>query len=88
MADNANWQNSDDLHFITIDFEENANYNFKLNYIDLAFNRADEYYSQEFTVDNENPRNIQVNYYKLVKFLSLVKYMEVKKTITLLKLLI
>lgn len=64
LSDNVNWQHGDDMHFITIDFEENANYNFSLNYIDLAFNKADEYQSQDFIVDSRKPENIQVNYSK------------------------
>lgn len=57
-----NWTHDGDTHVLKITFSDDANYTF--NYIckDLASNQALEYTTDEFTIDNNKPYNLKVDY--------------------------
>lgn len=59
---NGTWKNDGDNHEITIPFDVDANYSFKILYSDLAENEQTASISDTFTVDKVAPTNLKVSY--------------------------
>jgi len=55
IKDADKWQHNKDSHTIVVTFEEDAQYQLILNYKDLS-GRTDSYITQEFVIDNVNPK--------------------------------
>lgn len=55
---NINWTNNGDTHTASIIFDEEAVYNVKANYTDMAGNTIESVYSSEFYVDKKAPEVI------------------------------
>lgn len=56
QAYNAGWNSDGDVHTATLTFAEDGDYTFIISYKDKAGNQAAAYTSQEFTVDNVDPK--------------------------------
>lgn len=62
MLRNAAWENEGDVHSATVTFSIEANYNFTLEYKDLANNPAVAYKATPFAIDKSAPDNLQIEY--------------------------
>lgn len=56
------WESDGDTHTISIPYDVDAGYEFKITYSDLAGNEQVELVSDEFTVDEVAPNNLLVSY--------------------------
>ena len=73
--DRDNWSKYDDVHSLrrnddtfelVLDYTEEANYTFDIEYADLAKNYADDYAADEFTIDRTKPECVEVKYSETV----------------------
>ncbi|MBQ8802262.1 MAG: hypothetical protein IJZ53_01315 [Tyzzerella sp.] len=55
LKNNDSWTHDEDEHTITIEFKEDANYQWTLDYTDLSGRAAEQYSSEEFVIDNVDP---------------------------------
>lgn len=62
LKNRNNWEKQGDRHIAKITFEKDANYEFDIDYIDLALQPADDYVNAVFTVDQTAPTNVAVSY--------------------------
>lgn len=62
MLKNAEWKTEGDIHSATVTFSVEANYNFTLEYKDLANNSAAAYQATPFAIDKSAPDNLQIAY--------------------------
>ncbi len=62
MLKSAVWETKGDVHSATVTFSTEANYNFTLEYKDLANNSADAYKATPFAIDKSAPDNLQIEY--------------------------
>ena len=58
----SEWKSENDIHTLTIYYEQDANYTFDYVCEDLACNEAAEYAEDLFTVDGKAPENLKVTY--------------------------
>ena len=61
-TDTATWRRDGDTFRLVIDYTNDANYTFDIEYKDLAGNAAADYSSDYFTVDKTAPKNLGVAY--------------------------
>ncbi len=73
--DRGNWSKYDDVDSLhrnddtfelVLDYTEEANYTFDIEYADLAKNYADDYAADEFTIDRTKPECVEVKYSETV----------------------
>ncbi|MBR4083932.1 MAG: hypothetical protein IKK33_06570 [Lachnospiraceae bacterium] len=62
LKNRSNWSNNGDVHTAQITFSADANYEFDIQYKDLALISADDYVNDVFTVDQTPPENVTVSY--------------------------
>lgn len=62
LKNRNNWEKQGDKHIAKIIFEKDANYEFDIDYMDLALQPADDYANDVFTVDQTAPTNVAVSY--------------------------
>ena len=60
------WRRNDDTFELVLDYTEEANYTFDIEYTDLAKNYADDYAADEFTIDRTKPECVEVKYSETV----------------------
>ena len=63
---NGEWVDDGNKHTISIPFDTNANYQFKITYADMANNAQTEPIVDAFTVDKNAPKELAVSYSKSV----------------------
>lgn len=62
LKNRNNWERQGDKYVAKITFEKDANYEFDIDYKDLALQPADDYVKDVFTVDQTAPTNFTVSY--------------------------
>ncbi len=65
LAKAENWEQDEhnsNIHRIRLAYTTDANYTFDYTYEDLAHNKADDYDTDEFTVDKVDPSQLKVEY--------------------------
>lgn len=62
LKNRNNWVTQGDKHTAKITFEKDANYEFDIDFKDLALISADDYPKDVFTVDQTAPTNVKVSY--------------------------
>ncbi len=62
FADAATWRRADDTYKLVLEYANDANYSFDIEYKDLAGNEAAAYAMDYFTVDKTAPTNLAVSY--------------------------
>ncbi len=62
LADSTKWTSNGDVHKATIEFTVDANYQWTLDYTDLAKRAAAQYASEEFVIDNVDPKLVSIEY--------------------------
>lgn len=62
LSNRDNWVTKGDTHTAKIEFVKDANYEFDIDYKDLALISADDYPKDVFTVDQTAPTNVSVSY--------------------------
>ncbi len=63
----GDWETNGDVHTLTINFSNDANYTFDYSFKDLAGNACANYETKEFTVDKVAPNNLTVTYIGEIK---------------------
>ncbi len=59
-----NWMSEGNVHKATVQFAQDANYTFDIDYQDLALRSSDEYEEDHFTVDVTAPTDLSIEYSK------------------------
>jgi hypothetical protein len=62
LKNGSNWTRSGDIHTATVNYSNDANYTFKIDYSDLALRKSAEYKEDLFTVDKTPPASLNASY--------------------------
>lgn len=82
LKNSSNWTTVGDVHTATIDYNVDANYDFTIEYTDLAGRKAADYERDLFVVDTTGPEITDVKYSSPVSEDGNTKYYNGKVTVT------